>query len=260
MHIQADMDSTDEKSAYTPALPALRAQHREMRHRFLGGFDSRRDLLLWAHATTAVTVGRVPAEWFAEMINDRWMVAATLADESRRAELTNSPPDDEQAHSVRMDVVEDTLSPAFQSAVKTMRIHAGDYVEESGGLDHVSRQRHIALRPRLTQLAVSQHKALRWALGSGDWTPPSNRDEALDWADYVGYACAGTLPEDWARRVASPLGEWWGPLLKSRGPMLESLLAAEILPKMRDSLRMAGRDAEEMAEPKPMGNDAGGIS
>lgn len=260
MVIQSNAADSEAKSAYTPVFPALRAQHRSMRTWLLDGMASRRELLMWAHACAVVAVGRVPNQWFPDLVNDRWTVAACLRDQDDREQLTDSAPNEERARSVRMDIISETLSPAFQSALAELRNHAGDYVEESGGLSHVERQRHIALRPRLSQLAEEQHTALQWPFGMGERDPLTSRADVIEWADYVGYSCAGGLANDWAQRVASPLGEWWGPLTDGRDAMLETLLAAEILPEMCRALRRAGRDSEEMGEPRPIEGGNGGIS
>jgi len=251
----------DEKAAHTPALPTLRVQQQELRERLRDGLEDRRAILMWSHAAAAVAVGQVPDGWFGDLVNDRWTVAACLADESKRVGLCGrNSPDDEQAASVRMDIIQNTLSPAFQSALGTVRERAGDVTTDRDGVKHMDRQRFLALRPRLHQVAVAQHKALRQAFGAGDWDPLDSREAVIEWCDYVGYSCAGFLERDFTTRVASPMGQWWGSLTEDRGAELESLLAAEVLPAMNAALRVSGAESDEMAARSHFDSDGGNIS
>lgn len=251
-------DDGGREGSHTPALPTLRDQQHQIRARLREGFDSRRELLQWSHATAAVSVGQVPDGWFADLINDPWVVAACLADETHREHLCgDQAPNDETAQSVRMDIIQDTLSPAFQSALGFIRRQTADYTDDKEGIRHIDKQRYLALRPRLHELAVAQHKAIRKAFGAGGYEPLGSREAVVDWADYVGYSCAGVLPADFTRTVASPLGEWWFALTQGRGATLESILAAEILPAMNQALRTAASEAEELPA-RNIGNESGG--
>lgn len=251
----------DETSAHTPALPTLRAQQRDLRKRLRDGFDDRVDLLMWSHAAAATSTGHVPDAWFGRLLNDRWMVAACLSDESRRVKLCgDKAPDDDAAASVRLDIVQDVLSPGFQTALSSVRQRAMDHTDDGQGVKNTDKQQFLAMRPRLHQIAVAQHKALRQAFGLGDWEALSSREDVIEWSDYCGYAAAGFLSRDFTGRVASPLGEWWGSLTNDRGAELVSLLASEVLPRFNAALRVSAAESDEMASRARFDSEGGNIS
>lgn len=251
----------DEQSAHTPALPTLRAQQRDLRERLRNGVDSRIDLLMWSHAAAATSTGHVPDGWFSDLLNDRWVVAGCLNDPDRRAALCGDrSPDAAAVESVRLDIVQDVLSPGFQTALSSVRRRAMDHTDDGQGVKNTDKQRFLAMRPRLHQIAVAQHKALRQAFGLGDWEPLSSREDVIEWSDYCGYAAAGFLSREFTSRVASPLGEWWGSLTNDRGGELVSLLAAEVLPRFNAALRVSAAESDEMASRARFDSEGGNIS
>lgn len=244
-----------------PALPVLRAQQRDLREWLRAGMPARRDLLLWAHGAAAVSVGEVPDDWFSSLINDQWTVAACLSDPSDRRRLCgDAAPSASQARSRRTEIIRGTLSPAFGKALERVRTHAGDYVEDAQGIKHTDKQRFLALRPRLHQVAVEQHRALLEPFGVGE-ERPHDRASVVEWADTVAYACAGgSLPSNWPRAVSMPSGEWCDALLNGRSSVLESNLAADVLPAMNEALRTAAKEADELAARRGGGGGNGSIT
>jgi hypothetical protein len=249
------MQQSSREESHTPTLPVLREQQQDLRSRLREGFETRKELLMWSHAAAAVSLGRLSNGWFQDLLNDRWIVAACLDSQSKRENLVNNPPGPDGALSIRFDLIQEDLSPAFQQALSDVRRRATDYTENQGVSD-VDRQRFLGLRPRLHERAVEQHAALRWAFGDGDHDPITSREDAIEWADYVGYACPGTLPRAWVNRVASPVGEWMGPLIEDRSHYLISMLASDVLPAMCQSLRAAAEESSEMPETEP---SSGGV-
>lgn len=255
--MQREDDETRAESAHVPALPTLKAQQEDIRRRLRRGFESRHDLLMWSHVAAAISVGRVPDSWFSDLINDQWTVAACLDDESKRATLCgDSAPSDSQARTERTQIVQEVLSPAFQRAIDVIRAQSADFTEEQDGVRHTDRQRFIAMRPRLHQTVVDQHRALRKPFGDGI----RSQADAVEWADNVAYAANGALERDFTTRVCSPMSQWWDALSNERVAVLDSLLAEEVLPAWNSALRTASSNAEELPSGTVDSSTGGNIS
>lgn len=244
LKLQLDADHGDQ--AHTPALPVLESQQEDLKEMLRQGVESRRDLLMLTHVASAVSAGHVPNAWFKDVLNDRWTVAACLADEEARKSLCAHPPSESEAMSKRTDIIQKTLSPSFDSALTNLRQHAADFIDEDDGIDHVDRQRFLALRPRLHQFAVKQHTALRWAFGDAeDHDPIQTRADALEWANKVSAGC-GRYLTGFASEVANPVKNWWPALMLDGDQYLVTLLAERVLPAMNQLLRTAAFEADEL--------------
>lgn len=255
--MQREDDETQADSAHVPALPTLKAQQEDIRQRLRDGFESRHALLMWSHVAAAISVGRVPDTWFSDLINDQWTVAACLDDESMRVALCgDSAPTDSQVRNERTQIIQETLSPAFQRAIDVIRAQSADFTEEQDGVRHVDRQRFIAMRPRLHQAVVEQHRALRTPFANGI----QSQADAVEWADNVAYAANGALSRDFSARVCSPMSQWWDALSNERGAVLDSLLAEEVLPAWNSALRTASSNAEELPSGTVESSTGGNIS
>lgn len=257
LSMQREDDDTTAESAHVPALPTLKAQQEDIRQRLREGFESRHSLLVWSHVASAIAVGRVPDTWFADLINDQWTVAACLKNEGDRVELCGSKaPTDSQARTERTQIVQEVLSPAFQRAVDVIRAQSADFTDEQDGVRHTDRQRFIAMRPRLHQRVVDQHRALRKPFADGI----QSQADAVEWADNVAYAASGALDRGFTARVCSPMSQWWDALANERVAVLDSLLAQEVMPAWNSALRTASSNAEELPSGTVDSSTGGNIS
>jgi len=249
--MQREDDEQRAESAHVPALPTLRAQQRDIRERLRTGFKSRHELLMWSHVAAAISVGRVPDGWFSHLVNDQWTVAACLDTQTKRERLCgDTAPSPTEARTERTRIIQDVLSPAFQKAVDVIRAQSKDFTDDQDGVRHTDRQRFIAMRPRLHQRVVDQHQALRTPFGEG----VRSQADAVEWADEVAYAASGHLPRDFTAQVCNPMSQWWTALANEQTAVLDSMLAADVLPAWNSALRTASSNSEEL----PSGGVAGG--
>lgn len=239
-----DMAPESRDTAWTPGLPTLRAQQRDLIQRLRDGFDSRRSILLWTHAVAAVSLGLVSDEWFGRLfsLGNRYRLAALLAAPGDRAAMCSSPPDESTADFVRDDVQQATLSGAFQRARSELRANAGDYTDGDDGVSDTDNQRFLAMRPRVHQIVVEQHNAILDAFSGFD-----SRRQVLDWVDHVDYATTGYLDQKFVDEATAMHSEWWHLLTASddRSVWLEARLAQEVLPACNRAIREAVRTGEE---------------
>lgn len=241
--------SDDGEEAWMPGLPTLRAQQRTLISRLREGFDSRLHILTWTHAVAVLSLGYVDDDWFGDLLGDRYHVGALLGDKDDREALCGSPPDESSVEFLRDQLQQDALAPAFQRAREEIRSSGGDFTD-SANIADPERQRFIAMRPRLHQIAVAQHRAIREA-----FTVFESRREVLDWADHLDYATLGYLPADFPQEVAAPTSDWWFVLThEDRDVWLELRIAETVLPAANKALRDAMRSGTEEPSTK---NNAG---
>lgn len=236
--------------AYAAALDTLRSHQQDVRNELMAGFEHRQDILLWQHRAGALTIGQIADGWYTETIADRWLCAALLKDQDKRAAMceADTAPSDRLAKGCRLNIVKDELIPAFQQALTVARELASDYADAGDRAPVADRQRYIFMRPQLDDLYRNQREVLLSALGAGGEEGPdpvTTREGAIDWADSAIYATTGFLPGEFAQQVAHPASEWWGALTESRGPYLELLLAQQVLPAMNRALRDTAKRASE---------------
>jgi len=255
--MQREDDDRTAESAHVPALPTLRAQQRDIRSRLRTGFESRHELLVWSHVAAAISVGRIPDGWFSRLINDQWTVAACLDSPSHRRQLCGeTAPSPSEAGTERTRIIQDVLSPAFQKAVDVIRAQSNDFTDEQDGVRHTDRQRFIAMRPRLHQRVVDQHRALRAPFGEG----VRSQADAVEWADEVAYAASGHLPRDFTATVCNPMSQWWTALANEQTAVLDSMLAEDVLPAWNSALRTASSNAEELPSGRVASSSGGNLS
>jgi len=256
--MQREDDDRKAESAHVPALPTLRAQQRDIRSRLRSGFRSRHELLVWSHVAAAISVGRVPDGWFSRLINDQWTVAACMdSHEKREALCGDTAPSPSEARTERTRIIQDVLSPAFQKAVDVIRAQSNDFTDEQDGVRHTDRQRFIAMRPRLHQRVVDQHRALREPFGE---TGVRSQADAVEWADEVAYAASGHLPRDFTSQVCNPMSQWWTALANEQTSVLDSMLAEDVLPAWNSALRTASSNAEELPSGRVASSAGGNLS
>ncbi|TKX85756.1 hypothetical protein EXE43_11935 [Halorubrum sp. SS5] len=255
--IQREDDERTADSAHVPALPTLRAQQRDVRARLRSGFKTRHELLVWSHVAAAISVGRVPDDWFSHLINDQWTVAACLDSHAKREAICgDTAPSPSEARTERTRIVQDVLSPAFQKAVDVIRAQSNDFTDDQEGVRHTDRQRFIAMRPRLHQRVVDQHRALRTPFGEG----VQSQADAVEWADEVAYAASGHLPRDFTATVCNPMSQWWTALANEQTAVLDSMLAQDVLPAWNSALRTASSNAEELPSGRVASSSGGNLS
>ncbi|MFC3476276.1 hypothetical protein [Halobacterium litoreum] len=225
----------DSQHAWVPGLPTLRAQQNELVNRLRSGFETREDVFLWTHAVAALSFGHVPDAWFFELLSDRFRVAALLDDQNTRERMATHPPNDSQADFVRDSIQQATLSEAFRASRADIRATAADFTDGEGGVGDPESQRFLGMRPRLHQIAVEQHRALRSA-----FTAFQSRRAVLDWVDHLDYATLGFLPAGFPSTVTNPSSDWWAVLRQSESSVwLQLRLAQTVLPAMNEALREA---------------------
>lgn len=256
----------DVERMHVAAPAALRDQYRDARDSLLAGFADRTELLLWQHDVIARTIGHVPDDWHRGLVADRWTVAALLADAEDREALSDYPPTEQQAKGIRLDIVTETLAPARTTALKWFWERTTDYTSEEGPVAP-SKQKFLAMRPRVHELAADQRRVLCWALdvdepGTDRPEPISDREGLMQWADDVIHATNGLVGESFTASVCKPTSDWYAALLGEPGPLLHYLLAgglgeqdAAVLPVMNRAIREAAKSgteypAEEREPPK----------
>lgn len=221
--------------AWVPGLPTLRAQQTELVNRLRDGFGSREEIFLWTHAVATLSFGHVPDEWFLELLSDRFRVSALLASAATRERMATHPPAEEEADFVRDNIQQETLSEAFRASRADIRASSADFTDGDGSVGDPERQRFLGMRPRLHQIAVEQHQALRTA-----FTGFESRRAVLDWVDHVDFATLGFLPEGFPSTVTDPSSDWWAVLRQSESSVwLQLRLADTVLPAMNEALREA---------------------
>lgn len=233
------------------AFDVLDAQQSHVHRAFRAGFETPRRLLEWMHAAGAVSLGKIDDGWYPDVMGDYWTVAGFMTDPDLRQRLATHPPHNPE--SVRERHLQQHLLPAFNSAIALLRTKANEYQEHQAP-DRPEGQRYLAMRPRLHQVAVSQHRALRAAVGAPGAPSLEGRTDVTDWAQSVVGVTTGAVSNDWLQRVTRPTGPWFDLLTGDGGQaVLLALLADDLLPAMNAALREAGQRGNELVE------DTGGV-
>lgn len=228
------------------AFDVLDAQQREVHQAFRQGFDDPRQLLEWTHAAGAVSLGYVDNDWYPRVFGDWWTVAGFLNSEQRRQDLAEPPPANPMAHRERH--LQRELLPAFRSAIGLLRTKATEW-DEHQQPSQSNAQRFLAMRPRLHQVAVGQHRALRRALGAGTADSLQSRQDVTDWARTVVQVTTGAVPRQWIDRVTRPGGVWFALLTGDSGrSLLLTRLARDLLPAFNQALQDAAQRGVEQVE------------
>lgn len=243
-----DNDDSDDEEVWMPGLPTLRAQQKELISQLREGFEGRLQILMWTHAVGVLSLGYMEDDWFGDVLSERYYVGAMLADQERRDALCGNPPDESSSAFIRDKIQQDDLAPAFQRAREEIRSSGGDFTD-SNHTANPKRQRFIAMRPRLHQVAVAQHRAISEAFSEF-----ASKRDVLDWADHLDYATLGYLPEEFPQKVASPTSDWWHVLTNDdRTVWLELRIAQTVLPAANKALRDAMKSGTE--EPATKNDD-----
>lgn len=228
------------------AFDVLDAQQAEVHDAFREGFESPQSLLEWMHAAGAVSLGYVDNGWFPRVMGDWWTVAGFVTDPELRDDLATHPP--ANPSSIREQHIQQELLPAFNSAIGLFRMKANEY-EEHQAPESSDDQRWLAMRPRLHQVAVAQHRVLRSALGADDADDLEDRQDVTDWARTVIQTTTGTVSSEWLKRVTKPTGAWFDLLTGDVGQaVLLSMVAEELMPSMNAALNEAAQRGNEEIE------------
>jgi hypothetical protein len=224
-------NSTDIPPARTLAFRVLEHQQAEVHEAFRGGFGGVGELVEWLHAASAVSLGFVDDDWFGSVVGDWWLVAGLLDDADRRQALTDHPPS--RPAMVRERQLRRYLLPAFNSSVAFLRSKAEDHAEQDVGRGGEARQRYLAMRPRVHQVAVAQHRLLRQALDAPGAEAITSQQDLTDWARTVIQVTTGAVSTEWLRTVTRPTSLWATVLMGDSGrALLYSLIASDLLPAM----------------------------
>lgn len=152
-----------------PALETLSRDQRELISSWLSGFESREDVLLWAHEATVATLGQLPPEWHVDRLMSLSELSTLLVVEEERTRWL----DDEavlpldKAREWRLAVASRDLVPACQAALRKVRWSAVEYADDDDEDDptivDVEDQEAPAMRPGLAETSDRQ----RWVVERG---------------------------------------------------------------------------------------------
>lgn len=222
------------------AWDVLDDQQAAVHDAFREGFPTVRSLVEWCHAASAVSLGFVDDDWAGELVADWWAVAGLLSDPDRRDALSTSPPS--SPSTVRETIVQRDLLPAFNSAIGLLRSKAVEHDERA--VERHNAQRFLAMRPRVHQVAVAQHRLIREALGAATADEIETRRDVTRWARTVVQTTTGAVSSEWLETVTRPSGLWFALLTGDSGRVvLFRKLASELLPAMNAALHDAAKRA-----------------
>lgn len=245
-----EVDDADEDRVrtYQPALPTLTQNIRDTRERLLDGFADRRALLEWEQDLCVRTLGRVPHRFYKDIArsfrsgaDDRTLLAVLIRGGIEGVDLPR-----DVARSERRRMAAHWIVPGFMRAFRHLRSDAQQYIAEAAEAEHdPDRQRHIAMRPSLNELADYQQRALGECLKGFDTV-----GEILEWGDHVALATHGEIPQDFITRCYSERA--------SRRVLLDSvpgaarerelLCAHHLLPRFNRGARAVAGRAGELPE------------
>lgn len=235
-----------------PALQKLTTDQRELLARFIDGFESRREFLLWSKDAAILSLGELDGEWvITRAFSGSDMSALIVSDERERwARNAGETLSQHKARTLRRGVAALDVLPACQSAYRRLRWSATEYVnDESDSFRPDARdQKHPAMRPALSELDNRQEWALRRLLEGFD-----SEDAILAWLQVLTEASAAEVSHSLAERIfaeghtRSRLLSW--PEDSADGPFFrESFAARYLLPPFARAAREVGERAGELAE------------
>lgn len=191
----------DAIKSYRPALVALQEDMRALTSELVDGLESERRVLTWLQEMTVGTLGRLDWLVYNDMVrqfrgDQGVLLAAMVRPAARRGDMRDL--DNSRAKDLRERFLGEYVHPALRNAFRTLRRDATEYIDGATEEDaHApDRQRHLAMRPALTELDQWQERALRSLLDGFE-----DRAEVLDWGHDVLLATHGELDEDWVSRV-----------------------------------------------------------
>lgn len=236
------------------AEDVLSYQQSRVHERFREGFATPIEAFLWMHSAGAVALGYIDEDWYRETVTlpNWWEFSALVADPAVREHMSDRPPGERSAQAVRNEYIENVLLPAFDRAMGVIAGSTDEYLDgdQGGAAVETDRQRYLAMRPRVHQRTVRQHRALRRAFG--ELGGLESREDVDRWAMEVSQSAGGGIGENWIDKVTTPSGAWQTEL-RSEGPsaLLLLWLSSEVLPPMMVALRSAAkRSSETPQEPR----------
>jgi len=238
-----------------PALERLSRDQREHREALLAGFDSRADVLGWLVSVTGATLGRLPEELYRALADD---VVAAVRDEPTPLLGALLDRDDAvdgvESRVVRARLAATALAPAHSRAIRALRDDAQEQAPSRASEETPAdpeRERHVAMRPSLSEIEQHQQQALVGLLAGF-----TDLSAVLRWGDVLELACHGTLPTDWIadavndpamRRVLLVGGEAGHPDRRTHHRARE-VVAARLCRRFRDGTRARYDHASESSD------------
>lgn len=233
-----------------PALDTLVKDQRELFDELERGFGRRVDVVEWCHKASVRTLGQLPDEWAAEILSDRYRLAAMLDDQRVRDRTTKHAPDDERARRERRMLADDELLRASRSAMQLLGQQAEEYIEtDEQGSGIEGDQRWLAMRPGLHDLAARQRGSIRRVLGLDDAYPGglTGYEDVSEWVRGVIRATKGV---DGGISTSAVWDLYWRNALT--GPVdsasMHALIAEDVLSVMNRSIRETATAAREAVE------------
>lgn len=190
-----------EPEPYRPALVTLSEDVRGLVSEIRQGLDDEARALSWLQEITIRTLGRLDARVYRDMArqyrgDQGVLLAAMIRPTERRGRMRGL--DNATAERLREHLVAEYVTPAHRDAFRELRRDATDYVDSasSGDAHDPSRQKHISMRPELSEMEDWQQRALSSLLDGFD-----ARGDVLDWGHDLLLATHGELGEDWITRL-----------------------------------------------------------
>ena len=205
-----DGSTTDSPmESFRPALVKLTDDLRRHEQELFRGFGSRREVLEWTRSLAVHTLGELPQDWFHAMATqfqgtpasgkERLLMAALLTPSVRKRDV-----DDDAAAEFRRQLTAQTIRPAAHRAFRELRADATEYIDDSSDGQHAaSRQRFVAMRPAIDELAENQERTMNRLLEGFE-----DREAILDWGHDVELATHGEIPEEFVTRCYQEDPTW----------------------------------------------------
>lgn len=256
------MSKGSSPTPYRPALVALTEDVRERTEELRRGLDSEARVLEWVQELTIRTLGRIDTRVYTDLarqyrsplegrrrpsdrhVDGSVLLAALLKPGARRESMADL--DDELAESLRERFLATYIHPAHRSAFRELRKDATEYVVDGDeGDEHdPHRQRHVAMRPALSELEGWQQRALEGLLDGFE-----SVEDVLDWGHDLLLATHGEIGREWVTRVVEESSTTEVLLGDEREhERARRLFAAyHVVPRYRAGVRVLSRRAGEVA-------------
>lgn len=242
-------ESLPETTRLRPAIPKLSADQLDLIGRFVDGFDSLENWLLWGQDASIRTLGELSGNWLKERTFSRADLSMLLNEGRDRRRWTDGVSlASETVTDARRGVASLELVPACVRAQRRLRWDATEYVNDRDDSfqPEPGVQKHVAMRPALSEMDDNQAWALRQLLRGFD-----SADAFLAWYQTVSEASYAEIDVDLARRFH---GESHTRTMLLRGDVehaatFREFYAAEFLiPAFSRAAREVSERAGELAE------------
>lgn len=258
--LHVELEEAGVESPTRPATTKLTHDQVDVIVDFLGGFETRRDVIEWQQRLVIQSLGQLEDAWYTRVAADAPTVAALLG----RPWGPTEEMDDRMAWTIRRGMIAKDLLPAFHAAHRTFRwaaVERVDHLDDEADGDGPGeidprRQAYPLMRPAFGELAGQQRRVLASLLDGFD-----SEDELLLWTVQV---IGGTYAELEAATAEAPYFE--APL-KARllnsvdGPrdrfVRESWAAEYLLPAFNRAAAQLGERAQEVTAGETVTRETG---